>query len=181
MLIPIEAIRIESEWNGNAVSARHWITIHLLERERCLEARISAPYYGDPAAPDSQQGPTDGLWEYEVVELFLYGAKNKYLEIELSPSGHHLVLRLDGVRQIVESKLPLPYEATILGDRWTATAKIDKNLLPPGPLRWNATAIHGSHEQRTYLSWVPLPGEKPDFHQPEASRPLPFSADDPAS
>ena len=179
MLVPIEAIRIESEWNGDAVSPRHWITIHLLERESTLEVRISAPYYGDPAAPKTPPGPTDGLWEYEVVELFIYGVNDEYIEIELAPSGHHLVLRLNGVRNIVDSKLSVAYEATIHAGRWTATANIEKTLLPTAPLRWNATAIHGSHDQRTYLSWNPLPGEAPDFHQPEATRPLSFVVEKP--
>ena len=172
MLVPIEAIRIETEWNGDALSTEHWITIHLLERETSLEIRISAPYYGDPDAPDEPIGPTDGLWEYEVVELFIFGVNDEYVEIELAPSGHHLVLQLNGVRNIVGSKLPLSYQATIHENRWTGTANIDKTLLPTGALRWNATAIHGSHDHRTYLSWNPLPGEMPDFHQPDATRPL---------
>ena len=174
MAVPIQAIRIESEWDGNALSARHWITIHLLDREGQLEVRISAPYYADPAAPTTPPGPTDQLWEHEVVELFIYGADDQYTEIELAPSGHHLVLQLNGVRNAVATKLPIMYEATIHGDRWTATASIDKALLPAGPHRWNATAIHGSKEHRTYLSWIPLPGDKPDFHQPEITQTLVF-------
>ena len=174
MAVPIQAIRIESEWNGNALSARHWVTLHLLDRETELEIRISAPYYGDPDAPMTEPGPTDRLWEHEVVELFIYGANLQYTEIELAPSGHHLVLQLDGVRNPVATKLPIAYEATIHSDRWTATAKINKSLLPAGPHRWNATAIHGSGDNRTYLSWIPLPGTEPDFHQPECTRPLKF-------
>ena len=174
MAVPIQAIRIEAEWNGNALPTRHWITIHLLDRETELEIRISAPYYGAPKAPSTPIGPTDTLWEHEVVELFIYGADHRYTEIEMAPSGHHLVLQLEGVRNAVATKLPLAYEATILGDRWTATAKIRKDFLPAGPHRWNATAIHGEKENRTYLSWVPLPGAEPDFHQPDATRPLKF-------
>ena len=174
MVVPIQAIRIESEWNGNALPAQHWITIHLLDHGTELEIRISAPYYGDPTAPMSREGPTDNLWEYEVVELFIYGSNHQYTEIELAPSGHHLVLQLDGTRNVVATKLPMAYTATIHGDRWTGAAKIDKRLLPKHPQYWNATAIHGSHENRTYLSWVPLPGDAPDFHQPKCVRPLRF-------
>ena len=174
MTVPIQAIRIEAEWNGTAISARHWITVHLLYKVDHLEVRVSAPYYGDPTAPSTPIGPTDQLWEHEVVEIFIYGDKGKYLEVELAPSGHHLVLQLQGIRNVVASKLPLDFTATIHGDRWTGTARIDKDDLPGTPRRWNVTAIHGSKDERRYLSWNVLPGEAPDFHQPESSRPLQF-------
>jgi hypothetical protein len=168
----MQAIRIESEWNGAAVSARHWITLHLIDRGAQLEIRVSAPHYANPPAPNTAIGSTDRLWEHEVVELFVHGENNRYTEIELSPSGHFLVLQLEGVRQIVATMLPIEFTATINGDRWTGTALIDKELLPETPLKVNATAIHGSDPTRTYLSWLPLPGAVPDFHQPECFRPI---------
>jgi hypothetical protein len=114
------------------------------------------------------------LWEHEVVELFIFGTDGKYTEIEMAPSGHHLVLQLDGIRNPVATLLPLAFEATILGDRWTGTARIDKDLLPPGPHHLNATAIHGEGANRKYLSWVTLPGDAPDFHRPDCARKLSF-------
>ena len=178
MVVPIQAIRIESQWNGAAVSARHWITLHLIDRGTQLEIRVSAPYYGDPPAPSTPCGPTDRLWEHEVVELFIHGKNDRYTEIELAPSGHFLVLQLAGVRQIVASKLPLQFSATIHENHWTGTAFIDKKLLPDAPLTVNATAIHGGDSERTYLSWVPLPGVEPDFHQPSCFRPIIWVTDD---
>jgi len=115
------------------------------------------------------------------VELFIYGDDDQYTEIELAPSGHHLVLQLDGIRRAVATQLPIEYDATVHGDRWTGTAKIDKSLLPDGPHRWNATAIHGSGEERRYLSWLPLPGEAPDFHQPTSTCALSFAGGDDSS
>ena len=172
MAVPIQAIRIETEWNGAAVSARHWITLHLFNHESEIELRVSAPFYNDPPAPTVPIGPTDRLWEHEVVELFFHGVDDRYTEIELSPSGHHLVLQLHGVRNMVSSKIPIQFQATTNGERWTGTARIKKHLLPDGPHRINATAIHGSGNDRMYLSWVALPGTEPDFHQPQQFRPL---------
>ena len=174
MTVPIQAIRIEAEWNGTAISARHWITVHLLDKADHLEIRVSAPYYGSPQAPSTPVGPTDQLWEHEVVEIFIYGENEHYLEIELAPSGHHLVLQLRGIRNVIASKLPLDFTATIHGDRWTGTARVNKDHLPNSPRRLNATAIHGSKDARKYLSWNRLPGNEPDFHQPGSSRPLQF-------
>ena len=37
----------------------------------------------------------------------------RYIEIELGPHGHHIVLLLDGVRNAVAKLLPIQYEATI--------------------------------------------------------------------
>ncbi len=152
--------------------------MHLLDRDSHLEIRVSAPHYADPPPPSAPIGPTANLWEHEVVELFIHGPDNRYTEIELSPSGHHLVLQLEGVRNTVASMLPIQFEATIHADRWTGTAIIEKALLPDTPHRVNAAAIHGTDANRTYLSWVTLPGEAPDFHQPECFRPIVWAKHD---
>jgi hypothetical protein len=112
------------------------------------------------------------LWEFEVVEVFIAGPGEQYLEIELSPTGHYLVLELDGIRRPVRTLLPIDFRAEIVGDQWTGLANIPKELLPQGPLRINATAIHGEGTARTYLSAVPLPGTQPDFHQLSCFRAL---------
>lgn len=125
---------------------------------------VDAPFHGDPAPP-GPPGPTDRLWEHEVVELFLVGERDRYTEIELGPFGHHLVLQLRGVRRPVASRLPISYEAARLGDRWRGEAWIDPDLLP-SPLRaWNAYAIHGLGPARRYCAAVPVPGDAPDFHR----------------
>ncbi len=177
MGVPIQAIRIESEWNGAAISARHWITIHLIDRGDAVEIRVHAPLYGSPLPPTGPVGPTDALWTHEVVEVFFFGANDQYTEIELAPSGHHLVLQLNGIRNPVATKLEIQFESTVHSVNWTGTAHIPKALLPPGPHRVNATAIHGEDEHRRYLSWIRLPGDAPDFHQPDCSLPLQFSDD----
>ena len=102
-----------------------------------------------------------------MVEVFVAGSEGKYTEIEMAPSGHHLVLQLDGVRNPVATKLPLQFEADVLKGRWRGVARIDIGLLPESPWRVNATAIHGTGAQRTYLSMAPLGGPEPDFHQPD--------------
>jgi hypothetical protein len=152
------------------VAPSHWITLHLMPSAAGLEIRIRAPFYEDPPPPDVAPGPVEGLWEHEVVELFISGPGERYTEIELSPSGHHLVLQLAGVRQPVARLLDIDFVAKVVDDQWTGTAQIPALLLPPEPWRINATAIHGSGAGRIYLSWVPLPGAAPDFHQPALFR-----------
>ena len=160
-------LRICATWDGNPVDDAHRVAVEWVPAEEWIELRVSAPHYGDPPAPASPPGPADRLWEREVVEVFVVGSDARYTEIELAPSGHHLVLQLEGVRNPVASMLPIAYTACVTGDRWVGTARINRRLLPPPPWRVNATAIHGSGADRIHLSMVALPGEEPDFHQPE--------------
>ena len=101
------------------------------------------------------------------MEIFLLGEDGHYTEVEMAPSGHHLVLQLHGVRNPIASRLPLDFRPVIDGERWTATAVLGPELIPEGTIRFNATAIHGQGTDRTYMSWVSLAGEAPDFHQPD--------------
>ena len=77
-----------------------------------LSVQVRAPYHSD-SPPPSPPGPMDFLWEYEVVELFLLGAGERYTEIELGPHGHHLVLQLVGCRNVVRRCIPVQYQAEI--------------------------------------------------------------------
>lgn len=167
MKTPIRSLRIESLWNGEPVPEDHWITVHLLDAGDAIELRIDAPFYGDPGPPDSAIGPTPMLWEHEVVEVFISGLDDRYTEIEMAPSGHHLVIQLRGVRNAVAELLPLDFEARVRANRWRGVARIERSLLPDSPWRINAAAIHGSGADRAYLSCAALPGNAPDFHQPD--------------
>jgi len=107
-----------------------------------------------------------------VVELFLVGAPSAgapvpYTEVELSPHGHYLVLRFEGVRRGVDAPAPVEVAAWIEGDRWRGTARLPPELLPPEPWRVNAFAIHGRGQHRSYLAMAPVPGPRPDFHRVE--------------
>jgi len=161
---PIE-LEIRQTWDGKPVEEAHWIRLTISVQASILRIDVDAPLYGDPA-PSSAPGPTDRLWEFEVVELFICGTGSAYTEIELGPHGHHLVLQLKDIRSPSKSLIPIDYAAQKLGARWRASAQVPIGLLPDGPHRINATSIHGVGEKRTYLSLGVLPGPQPDFHQP---------------
>ena len=143
-----------------------------------LTMRIDAPYHGDPA-PAGPAGPTPALWNHEVVELFVLGPDDRYTEVELGPSGHHLVLTLDGYRNTTADRLPLVFESRIMGDRWQGEAHLAAEHLPPRPWRLNAYAIHGTQTDRRHLAAWPVPGPAPDFHRLAFFQP--WHADDPGS
>ena len=159
-------LSINSTWDGEPVDSSESVDLSLRVTEESLYISVEAPFHGDPA-PESEPGPTDGLWNFEVVELFIVGSSGAYTEIELSPHGHHLVLQLSGPRVVERSLLPLNYRARVEGDRWTGMAELSRSILPEAPDRVNAFAIHGVGDARRYLAWQKLPGNRPDFHQPD--------------
>jgi hypothetical protein len=150
-------------WDGLPVAAEDQavLTLTLDGQHLCIE--VDAPFAGDPP-PDAPPGPTDRLWEHEVVELFVVQGE-QYTEIELGPFGHHLVLQLQGIRQPVHTGLPLHWTSRTAAGRWTGTASIARALLPAAPERCNAYRIHGAGDQRRYLAHAPVPGPGPDFHR----------------
>ncbi len=160
---------VASTWNGEAIALSEQVRVRLRFVASGLRIAVSAPFHGDPPPPGAP-GSTDGLWQHEVVELFVAGPADDdgipYTEIELSPWGHHLVLQLHGVRNRVAAEPSIAFRACRRGRRWLGAARVDLALLPPQPWRANAFAIHGVGDARRYLAATPLPGERPDFHQP---------------
>ncbi len=172
MTTPVLSLTVCHTWSGQAVTIDHQVEVRLHATDDHLVIEVNAPYLGDPPAPVTPPGPTDQLWESEVVELFIAGADDHYTEVELGPMGHHLVLQLHGTRNAIARCLALDYQSEIHGPRWTGTARLDRTRLPAGPHRINVTAVHGTGPNRRYLSMVPLPGDEPDFHQLDSFAPV---------
>ncbi len=165
------ALPIRQTWDGQPLPAEEQVELWLSSEPEGLRLELDAPFHGDPPPP-GPPGPTWGLWEHEVVELFLLGAGQRYTEVEIGPHGHHLVLRLQGPRQVRERLLPLDVQILHKSGRWTARASLPWALLPDGPWRGNAYAIHGLGAARRYLAWTALGGERPDFHLLERFPPI---------
>ena len=165
-------------WDNTDVPHRHQINLHLnyvknhMNGSNDLEIRIKAPFYDDPKPPSNATvGSMDQLWNYEVVEVFLLGEDNHYLEIELGPKGHYLLLQLHGYRNVSKEGLILNhYSHHIEHNQWHGVAVIPSDYLPNKLIKFNAYAIHGSGTHRQYLSLFPTPFGKykePDFHRLE--------------
>jgi hypothetical protein len=158
---------IDKTWDGAPIGADEIARVELIAEPHRVVATVDAPFHGDPP-PAGPPGPTGGLWEHEVVEIFLLGREDAYLEIELGPHGHHLALELRGARNVVRRGLPLRYDARIEGRRWSGIASIPRGWLPDGLDRGNAYAIHGTGLSRRHLAAFPVPGDRPDFHRLDA-------------
>ncbi|HEY8377176.1 MAG TPA: hypothetical protein VIK91_11835 [Nannocystis sp.] len=168
-----QQITITRLWDGSPALLGEHVTLELVAapERRCLQIAIDAPFHGDPPPP-GPPGHTPGLWNFEVVELFLFGDGARYLELEFGPHGHHLVLELHGVRTPVREVSRLAYRSERFGDRWRGAADVPFTLLPPGLSRCNAHAIHGLGDARRYLSAIPAGGDRPDFHRLDAAAAL---------
>ena len=164
-------LAIERTWDGEPAREDECARMVLARSEAGLEIEVEAPFHGDPA-PAAPVGSTDRLWEHEVVELFLLGAGERYLELELGPYGHYLALAFRGPRHIEESRLPIRFEAQREARRWRGSAKLLASQLPPALYAANAYAIHGHGSARRYLAAHPVPGEEPDFHRIELFQPI---------
>lgn len=140
-----------------------------------LRWMVHAPFHGDPPPLDAAgqplpAGSTAGLWNFEVVELMLLGDDEHYLEVEIGPQGHYLMLQLHGVRRVVQSGMSVdlhlraPAAHANAPRRWQASLDLPAALLPAGLARLNAFAIHGEGKARRYLAMAPAGGKIPDFH-----------------
>ena len=169
----VALFEIHRLWNGRACRADERARVVARRGSDGLQVSIEAPFHGDPA-PALPPGRCPELWEYEVVELFLVGAQERYLEIEIGPHGHYLALQLDGVRRIVRDDAALTPMVERAGDLWRASVRIPDALLPAGLGKANAFAIHGQGAGRRYLAAHPTGGSAPDFHRLDAFGPLVF-------
>jgi len=156
---------IRTTWDGKDVGHEPMkVSLKPADDGSCT-MEVSGPFFDSPSPPQGPKGPFDMLWEYEVVEAFFLNDKNQYLEVELGPHGHHLLLMLDGVLNSVKDKLALNYTAEIHGDRWKGTAHLPRAYFPPGVTKFNAYAIHGETDDRKYEALYPASGTTtPNFH-----------------
>lgn len=175
-------LEITAAWDGGPLEQGEWARARLVlpdglpdglpdakQDEVLLE--VEAGFYGDPPPP-APGGRLDGLWDHEVVELFLLGRDEAYLEIELGPHGHWLGLRLSGRRRVADHRVPIAFRATRQGARWRGAARFAAAWLPPGLCAANFYSIHGVGPARRFLAMAPVPGEAPDFHRLEHFPPL---------
>lgn len=172
---------INSEWNGAPINHAPIVFQISAQDSRNVLVSVSGPFFNDPGPPPCAAGSAcDGLWNYEVAEVFFLGKNEKYLEVELSPHGQHLLLLLNGVRKPFLDKVPIEYTAKIdrTKNTWNGTAIIPIDYLPPHVGRINAYAIHGSGVNRRYESLYPASADvsDPDFHRLEFFKPFDFKA-----
>jgi hypothetical protein len=156
-------LTVARTWDGTVIDQAEVAWLALSSGDEGLRVDVRGTLHGDPP-PAAPPGSCDRLWEHEVVELFIAGKDGRYLEVELGPHGHYLVLRFDGPRREVGRGYGIDYRVQTSGGRWRGEALIPPELLPERPFRGNAFAMHGQGARRRYLAAYSGTGE-PDFHR----------------
>lgn len=164
-------LEILRDWRGEPIAEAERVRLELLLDHDSLVIDVAAPMHDDPA-PHGPPGSFDGLWRHEVVELFLLGDDDRYLEVELGPWGHYLVLELAGRRNVVASGRAIDYRVRRGRTGWTARAVVPATWIPEPVGLGNAYAIHGPAAQRRHRALHPVPGAEPDFHRLECFGPI---------
>lgn len=174
-------------WNGQqSTSPPYHVSLSISPQSGDVQIRVDAPFHND-LAPSAPTGKFEGLHNFEVVEIFVSGYPSAYheecpyLEIQVGPHGHYFLAFFlqeqdwDNVDNSIDFENKPKIEIDRLNMRWTTELSIPSFLLPE-PMcgedlsvcwRVNATAIHGREPTREYLSYCPLPGDRPNFHQLE--------------
>ena len=165
------SLDIASSWCGAPALPGERVRLDVVVGPLELHVAIDAPWHGDPL-PDRPPGSCPGLWDFEAVELMLLGDDERYLELEVGPGGHFLVLQLAGVRRVVATRHEADVRVEHADARWRADVRLPAEWLPEGDLRANGFALYGVGVGRRYLCAFPTGGDRPDFHQLESFVPV---------
>eukprot|EP01137_Pigoraptor_chileana_P000804 Opistho-2@37543 len=166
---------IRTAWDGEAIDPSEYVHVRTFPEGSVVWIEVEAPFFKSPASPPCPAGEScPELWNYEVVEVFFLGDKDRYLEIELCPYGQYIGLLLNGVRNVYTDKLVLTdfvAEVSPDGKRWRGKTSLPSDFFAPGTDRFNAYAIHGEGDNRVYRSLFPATKDanhtSPDFHRLE--------------
>lgn len=119
---------------------------------------------------------TEGLWESDVVELFLADrATGNYQEFHLAPNGAWWSATFSAPRVREERRFEskgVSVATSCNAAGWSGFLRLPKSIvfldsLDASSCSGNLAAIINGHPKQ-YLSTSILPGEKVDFHQPRS-------------
>lgn len=112
-----------------------------------------------------------GLWEYDVVEVFLTRepAGLPYLELQVSPLNQKFALLVEEPREKTKYPEIMPFKSAVrlLTTKWVAELIVPWSSLPGKDsfVRGNLHAVLG--EERNHFSLTLNDDEAPDFHRPD--------------
>ena len=159
-------LRVERGWDGAPADDPLLCGIvRLQSTPEGIAFEASLPHQASPRVPGAPAGTrVANLGEFDVVECFLVGRDGRYLELELGSGGHFLALRFDAPRRCSDALEALRPELTHRADArgWSARMLAPWRIVPAEIVALNAFVAAGGR----LLAHRPLPGGRPDFHQP---------------
>lgn len=165
---------MDTDWYGAALNPPLCFTIATDPESLWFVAARQAPANCRPGAEPGSF--TEGLWEYDVAELFLADpATGSYIELNLAPNGAWWAAKFNAPRvrapeQRDFTSIITTYREIGADGQWCAAIRVPLPFLKSeirfgAETRANATAILNTPDQ-TFHSAHKLPGLNPDFHQP---------------
>jgi hypothetical protein len=166
----LHSIEVNLTWDGRSIPDFEKASVRLATGPERWTLHFSAPFDPQTRLPTALPGPTEGLWEYEVSELFVAGEDGHYLEVEVGPYGHFAAFYFEQIRQRKRNieVLHSSFERQVLASghgRFEAELQLSCADIPAGMRRWNAYRISGNPEARRYFAAHPVMGDAPDFHR----------------
>lgn len=160
------SLPINRFWNGEpCMDTTLHGEVHIKQTNEGLVVSAALPHQKTPRIPNVPPSTrVHNLWEYDVVEYFIVD-DDSYTEIELGAGGHFLVLGFSAprVRKNEYTDFAPRVEFSKDRERWHSSITLPWSVLPAQPVRHNAFVIAGD----SFLAHAPLPGNEPDFHQPD--------------
>lgn len=110
-----------------------------------------------------------GLWDFDVVEVFLTYNKKEYIELQVSPLNQNFALKIIEPREIYNRPDDLEFKSDVVSNcyNWNTKLRINKSLIPghetDHKIFGNLHAILG--QDREHYSYNVNTESKPDFHR----------------
>jgi hypothetical protein len=170
---------LDKDWYGaKSPGCPQW-GLEIIDGLLVLNGKVCAPPIC--IGGDSEGHFVEGLWEADVVELFLLNpATGFYLEFNLGPRGGWWCCSFSLPRaRVDENPKPLPgvrAVANLTEAGWGSSLAVPLHSLPQclsfdlGKTRGNITFCLGAPQQ--YITLADLGGGEPDFHRPEKWLPI---------
>lgn len=169
---------IDSDWYGRKLDAPLKFRLELYRLRSgapdLLVVRFELPVSPTPRDDTAPGEFVEGLWNFDVAELFLLDAAGAYLEFNLSPYGEWWACRFSDYRagSSPQHGLRVKPRARITSDGWSGelyipAAEISSTGINPTEAKIHISAILGSGADRRFISSRPCYGIDPDFHHAE--------------
>lgn len=166
---------LEQDWHGETLAKPLMFSLAVDGRYLWFLAAGSTQAQSHPQARPGVF--TAELWKYDVAELFLADpSSGRYLEFNLAANGAWWSCEFTAPRQRAEElDIPFPETATFaelsVDGGWMAAMAIPLDLLEARlgfgeNTKINVTFIANSPQQQ-FLSAAKLPGDQPNYHQPD--------------
>lgn len=160
-------ISIDKHWDSTPLAPEDRVSVEV-SFGPTVTVRFDVKFQ-HPSIPDAPPGFFDGLWEYDVFELFAAATNGHYLEIEVGTGGHWLAYWFQSYRKRRTDEPPREGFKIESGG-----FSFPGSWLPAAPeeCRWNFFVIRRTIAgDREYLAWQSDPTIPPDFHRVFAEHP----------